>query len=58
MADYPEKYYVSTYFTLLLILAATVTITPHIRKIDRVIGTPTLNISGKTSGRPAVRKGG
>ena len=43
------SYYAPTYFTLLLILAATATITPHIRKMHRVIGTPTFNISGKTS---------
>ena len=52
------SYYASTYFTLLLNLAATATITPQIRKIESVIGIPTLIISGKTSGRPAVRKGG
>ena len=50
--------YVSIYGTLLLTLAATLTITPHIRKIARVIGIPTFIISGNTSGRPAVRKGG
>jgi len=41
--------YALTYFTFLLILAATATITPHIATITKVIGTPTLNISGKTS---------
>ena len=42
------------YLTLLLILAVTATITPHIRKIHRVIVTPTLNISGKSDSRNKV----